>query len=392
MSAHRQKKDDGGCRLGDRDQTRSLEDARARTALHTLEMDLERTLAAFRLQAGLCKHLGSPFYAALMQLAHDDVAAGGPVRDLVRDFAGDPLRGFLPLRVLGGVHARVLAGAAPDLAAFYPTVGGEADGTAAWPSFRATIDRDIEQIRARLELAPQTNEVRRCAGLLAGFLQVARDTRLPLRLLEIGCSAGLNLQWSQFKYDLECWSWGDQSSALEIATRWRGAAPAVHDVEVEIAERRGCDVAPRPIDDDDAVRDLECFIWADQPRRLAQLRAGVEIARRDRPEIECAPAGDWLPDQLATTSSGSCTIVYHSSVWTYIPAAEQTRIKNTLEAAGRAATAAKPLAWLRAEDSENGATIELRLRVWPDGQETLLGEGHPHGRVVVWRPEPADAG
>jgi hypothetical protein len=41
----------------------------------------------------------------------------------------------------------------------------------------------------------QTNEPARSAGLLGGFLEIARRTGLALRLLEVGASAGLNLRF-----------------------------------------------------------------------------------------------------------------------------------------------------------------------------------------------------
>ncbi|MCP5056284.1 MAG: DUF2332 domain-containing protein [bacterium] len=350
-------------------------------------LDLERTLTAFRFQTGVCRYLGSPFYGELLQDAYDDLEAGGPLRDLVCDFNGDPLRGFLPLRILAGVHALVLEGAAPELAAFYPTVGGRADAAAAWSCFRAVVEQHGDRIRPWLEQTPQTNEVRRCAGLLGGFLQVAQQTRLPLRLLEIGCSAGLNLQWSRFRYELDSWSWGDPKAKVQITTSWQGEVPPLAAVEVEISERLGCDVAPRRVDSAAAARDLESFIWADQPERLAQLRAAIEVARSDPPQIEQASAGQWLPDRLAEPQAGVCNVVYHSSVWDYLSSAEQQTIQSAIEARGADATNERPLAWLRAEGSTDGTRIELRLRSWPDGGETLLGEGHPHGRAVVWRPE-----
>ena len=349
-------------------------------------MDWKRAETSFRLQAAICKYFGSDLYAGLMTRAHEDLVAGGPTADLVERFSGDPLRGFLALRVFGAVHARVLAGAAPELAAYYPTAGGRADPEAAWPAFLDVVARDRDALRERLERAPQTNEVRRCAGLLGGFLQIAAATDHPLHLLELGCSAGLNLQWNRFRYNLGAWEWGDEESSVEITTRWRGAVPddPVQWNSIQIAARQGCDLAPRSIDSEDALRDLECFVWADQPDRLNLLRAAVELARRDPPKIDRAAAGDWLPNALATVESGECAVVYHSSVWTYLPQSEQQQIVETLEAHGAGATRDRPLAWLRAEDSEDGTRIELRLRRWPGGDEQLLGEGHPHGTYVRW--------
>ena len=47
-----------------------------------------------------------------------------------------PTRGsspFVRLRVIGAVHKLVLSGAAPALAAHFPSVGGDGDAAAAWP-------------------------------------------------------------------------------------------------------------------------------------------------------------------------------------------------------------------------------------------------------------------
>ena len=49
---------------------------------------------------------------------------------------------------------------------------------------------------------PQTNEVRRSACLIGGFLTIARESGLPLRCFEVGASAGLNQLWDRFHYRL----------------------------------------------------------------------------------------------------------------------------------------------------------------------------------------------
>jgi hypothetical protein len=115
---------------------------------------------------------------------------------LVEDFDGDPLRGFLALRVLGAVHERALAGQAPELARHYPTLNGRPEWPAVWEAFRDVVSAQRDSQLPRLASFPQTNEVRRCAGLLGGFLEIARDTGLPLRLREIAASAGLHLRRS----------------------------------------------------------------------------------------------------------------------------------------------------------------------------------------------------
>ena len=347
-------------------------------------MPSETLVKAFKLQVGGCRLFGSPFYSELLQHALDDLVAGGAIAKLLADFHAEPVRAFLPLRLLGAVHALVLAGEAPELARFYPTAGGVADAGRAWPAFLGVVEECGEAIRARLGRFPQTNEVRRCGGLLGGFLTAAQESGLPLRVREIGCSAGLNLQWHRYFYQLGARTWGDPASPVRIAPEWQGPLPKL-DAEVAIESRAGCDLSPPRLADDETVRMLESFIWADQPDRLEQLRAAIRIARDDPPRVDEARAVEWLARELAEPARGTCTVVYHSAVWLYIERDEQAAIRELIEARGARATRDDPVAWLRHEDGEVVGTIEVRLRTWPGGEERLLGMGHPHGKRVEWR-------
>ena len=50
--------------------------------------------------------------------------------------------------MLGAVHERVLAGAAPELARFYPTRGGRPEFPAVWEAFRELVSTQREALRA----------------------------------------------------------------------------------------------------------------------------------------------------------------------------------------------------------------------------------------------------
>lgn len=340
-------------------------------------------VTAFRLQAGGCKLFGSPLYQRICEEALRDIERRGPVFRLIEDWEGDPLRGFLALRVLGAVHERVLLGEAPALARFYPSVGGTPEWPAVWQAFIDVVEGQAQALRPRLANFPQTNEVRRCGGLLGGFLEAAGETRLPLRLREVGCSAGLNLQWDRYRYALGPHRWGDVRSPVQIEAEWQGGPPRLG-APVEVASRAGCDLDPRDVEDDAQVRLLEAFVWPDQPERLEQLRAAVAVARRHPTRIERARAGDWLPRELAEDSDGECSVVYHSAFWLYLPPPEQDSLRAAIEARGAAATARNPLAWLRHEDAEAVGNIDIRLTLWPGGQDRILAHGHPHGRRIEW--------
>jgi hypothetical protein len=125
------------------------------------------------------------------------------------------------LRLMGAVHRLVLRGDAPELAAHYPSAGGRPGD--AWPVFVGVLRDHRDELRRLVKNPVQTNEPGRCVALLGGFLEVARVTGMPLRLLEVGASAGLNLRFDRYRYELGDERWGPEDSPLVI----RSASPAL---------------------------------------------------------------------------------------------------------------------------------------------------------------------
>src|SRR3954468_16464721 len=198
-------------------------------------------VSLFRGQADWCQRLGSPIYAQLLAKAADDLASGGPVARVVEPYLDRPFNFTHHLRLMGETHRLALTGEAPELAAHYPSTGGDGDAEAAWNAFIELVDqRDIT-----LERPVQTNEVGRTAALLGGFLTVAEQRGLGLRVLEIGASAGLNLRWDRFRYEAGDWAWGDAASPARIPCEYIGGRPPLP-ANVWVVERAGCD--PSPID------------------------------------------------------------------------------------------------------------------------------------------------
>jgi hypothetical protein len=345
---------------------------------------------AFNLQADACDVFGSPFSAALLRLAVQTSLADGPLARLLSPWSQrstrDLMAAAVPLRWLGCLHDLVLAEASPALGAAYPTPVRIGDADAAWAAADAAMTALPERFAAFLDHEPQTNEVRRSACLLPGFLTLAAETRLPLRLFEIGASAGLNQFWDRFHYDLgACGAWGDAGASVRLETRWTGPPPPL-DAPVAVVSRAACDRKPVDIRDSIARRRLKAFVWPDQFDRLARLDAALAVALEAGATVKSEDAVTWTA-RRAAPQAGTATVVYHSVFWQYLPAETQEALGRVIADLGARATADGPFAWLRMEPSPRSlADMELRLTLWPGGEERRLASVHPHGASVDWTP------
>ena len=337
----------------------------------------------FRWQAGWCGKLGSPLYEDLLDHAAADIERGGPVWDVLAGDAGDGdglLPGAQALRLMGAVHRLVLEGRAPELAAFYPSAGG-AVAAGARDVFVHVIEQQRDEVATLVGHPVQTNEPGRSAALMGGFLEVARQTGLPLRLLEVGASAGLNLRWDRYFYAAPSGSWGDATSPVRFDPAFAEGAPPLH-VHPDVAERRGCDPAPLDAGERGDQLTLMSYVWPDQDQRFRQLRGAIEVAASQPVEIDRANAVDWLEERLAEPAAGVATVVFHSVVMPYLGEQGIADLKRTIEAAGARATDDAPLAWLSMEAGEEQA--DVRLTTWPGGESRVLARATFHGPPVRW--------
>jgi hypothetical protein len=338
-----------------------------------------------RWQAGWCGRLGSPLYQDLLEHAAGDVERGGPAWSVLHAAgAGERtrslMRGEAALQLMGAVHRLVLEGRAPKLARFYPSAGGT-PGSGAAAALIDTVAQHGAVLPALMQRPVQTNEVGRSAALLVGFLTVADETGLPLRTLEIGASAGLNLRWDHYRYTGAAGEWGDPRSPVEIAEAFTGAAPPL-EVRPVVAERRGCDPAPLDPGAEETRLTLLSYTWPDQLRRFTQLRAALDFAPSVPVQVEGATAVEWLGDALAVPQPGVATVVFHSLVLPFLGEDGIAALWGTLEAAAARARPDAPLAWLSLEAGAEQA--DVRLMTWPGGDARLLAHASFHGPPVRW--------
>jgi hypothetical protein len=332
--------------------------------------------AQLQWQADACRMIGSELYAALLERAVADVGEGGPAWEILRGHEKDPRFSVLGLRLMGGVNRLVLTGREPDLAAAY----GAGDLTTAWDRFHDALRRNATELRDSLDRPVQTNEVARCAALIFGFLTVVAETGLPLRLLEVGASAGLNLRWNRFRYQADGFCWGSEDSPVELTFELAGKPPPDLPANVEIAGRQGCDASPiDPLTPEGRLA-LLTYIWPDQVDRITRMRAALEVAGTEPVSLDRELAAPWAKRTLAEPTPGTATVIYHSIVSQYLADEEREALFATIREAGDRAGAETPLAWLRMEPADDRANLDLTL--WPGGEDRRLARVGYHGSPV----------
>ncbi|HEU5270818.1 MAG TPA: DUF2332 domain-containing protein [Jatrophihabitans sp.] len=350
-----------------------------------------KTLAdRFRRHAAM---MPAGLYRCLMFAFADDFEAGGVVVEICRDWADAPTSAIVQLRLLGGIQRLVLAGRAPQLVRYYPNLGGDAPPEQAWADFEPVLRAHAEELRAALEIAPQTNEPGRAVPLLVGLFDAVRRSGLAtVRLLEVGASAGLNLLVDRFRISGQGWSYGPADSPLRLPDAVLGA---VAPVEFRLVSRRGCDLAPIDARSADGRLRLTSFVWPHDLHRYQRLQAALAIAADCPVTVDRAPAGEWLAGQLATApGDGVLTAVWHSITRQYWPGQEVAAVDAVLAEAGRRmpiahiAMESPVLASDPASDMRGYRPPQLTVRLAVPGGTTdrepvLLGTVADHGVPVT---------
>ncbi|UDY38013.1 DUF2332 domain-containing protein [Dermatobacter hominis] len=357
-------------------------------------------------QAIACDALGSPLWGRLLRVIAHDVLEEGPSWSVVRERADLRFGQAGPLRLVGAAHRLGLSGAAERWAALLPSCGGVApDDDASGDStlrdaWLALIDLHRDELVDGLGREVQTNEVGRAVAL--GYAHAVAlghrhvlEGAAPARLIELGCSGGLNLRLDHFRLDLSGAPGagtvlGDPDGAVRLAPEVRTPLePGV--VTVPLVERTGIDIGPIDPTTEDGRLTLLSFVWPDQLERFERLAAAIDVARQVpahvvQADVDGGRSTAHVLDGLLSRPAGPgvATIVQHSIVWQYIPTDQRPAVTSVIERAGRRATADAPLVWIRFEPDEWDRTrVAVWARRWPDGGDRLIAHGDFHGRWLA---------
>jgi hypothetical protein len=284
--------------------------------------------------------------------------------------------------LFGAVHMLLLGGAAHPLAAFYPSVGGEAPCEESWPAFVDFCQQFREEILVQVRTRRvQTNEVGRAGLLMPAMALAFQSFRQSLHLIELGCSAGLNLNLDRFRYEYSNGHVVGDASPVVIRTALRGHhtdAIALPTVLPTIADRLGIDIEPVDVNDRDAMLWTEALLWPSDLGRFERFRAAVELARQHPPTLRRGDGLDLLPQAIADVHAEHVPCIVHSHAIYQMDKAWREQFHTMINSLGSQCNLAHvELEWL---DDDPGP--QLHLTTWRDCMRTHrhLANCNPHGR------------
>lgn len=299
------------------------------------------------------------------------------------------------LLLLAALHHAALADPSLPHAAWYPAATDGArqpsDGAPSALALAYLVEHEGEVAGFLRDHRLQTNEIGRCAVLLPGFLDAAAFGR-PLRLLELGASAGLNLRFDRYHYRYQDGPGWGPTGGPQLASRAEGSAPrTLAPPTVDVVGRRGVDLAPLDPTDDADRRLLTSFVWADETDRIARLRAALDVARSTPAHLDRGDLIAWA-DEHGRAEPGVTTVLFHSQVRHLLSGEEAGRLGEAVERGLRSATADAPFVYL-AFEAPRGVPDDGSN--WPELTiGTSTGDGPPswrtvcsadwHGRWVRW--------
>lgn len=319
----------------------------------------------------------SPLYCSLTEA----IASDAEILNIASQArAGQPV----PNLLFAAVHYLLVEHPVQPLADYYATCTAEPeDPTKAFPLFKAfVLQRQREIVELLQTRLVQTNEVRRCACLFPAFMHALRMVDpLPIALLEIGCSAGLNLLWDRYRYayDDSGKEFGDRDSPTLITSEFLGKRPAGMDDSLpSVAHRIGIDLHPIDTSKPTEVNWLRALIWPEQHERRQLLEAAIR--RQQEVEFELR-TGDGFADIstiAAEIPADTLLCIFHTHVANQISREKREHFLETIRELGRH----RDLLHLY----NNLHDAHLRLQVFRKGILTrqTLANTDGHGRWLEW--------
>ncbi|WP_156740158.1 DUF2332 domain-containing protein [Occultella aeris] len=270
----------------------------------------------------------------------------------LRAVEGAPARKRRPPMILAALHDLALAGRAPALADAYAAGDGDAAARAAVDTLTAMADAVVSIVTGRQLRAEETG---RATVLYPAIAQAAQRVGAnAIGLIDIGCSAGLNLTVDRVGLTYGNGQvLGDVASPVQQSASIVGDRPLPELALPEVVARIGIDRDPMDVTDPDDARWLRACLAPDRPEQLARLDAEVALAASGPPVLLQGILPAMLPAAIARVPTHAVPVITSTWALSRLPLEGRRLFLDALdEAAGD-----RPVAWVSAEGVGVAPTI-----------------------------------
>jgi hypothetical protein len=346
-----------------------------------------------RTLAQVYRHFGETVAAGTSPLYERVAVALSESDQALRAIEAVPTRKRHPTVILAALHDLALAGGAPALAAAYAAADGDAAAGAAVDTLLRMTD---SVVAIAVRRPPRANEAGRCAVLYPAIAEAAwRAGANAVGLIDVGCSAGLNLNVDRVGITYSSGqSLGDPSSPVQLSSSIVGERPIPTRTMPEVVTRIGIDLDPVDVTDADDARWLRACLWPDQLEQVARLETEIALAATAPPLLLRGDAVEVMPDAFARVPADALPVVTTTWALSRFPLESRLRFLHRLD---EAATS-RAVAWVSAEgvgvapaiptlgDRRASGHSIIGLAVF--GQSALcaeaIGRCWSRGRMLAW--------
>ncbi|MGH3258269.1 MAG: DUF2332 domain-containing protein [Streptosporangiaceae bacterium] len=297
-----------------------------------------------RTLAQVYRHFGEVDSAGTSPLYERIAVALSESGEALRAIETAPARKRHPTVILAALHDLALAGRAPALAAAYAAADGE---TAAGAAIDTLLRMTDSAVAIAVRRRPRTNETGRGAVLYPAIAEAARRLGAKaIGLIDVGCSAGLNLNVDRVGITYSNGqSLGDPASPVQLSCSVVGDRPIPARAIPEVVTRIGVDLDPVDVTDSDDARWLRACLPPDRPEWAARLDAEMALAATAPPLLLRGDAFEVLPEAFARVPADALPVVTTTWALSRFPLESRPRLLHRL---GEAA-ADRAVAWVSVE-------------------------------------------
>ena len=225
----------------------------------------------------------------------------------------------------------------------------------------------------------QTNVVGRSALLMPSFGIIERHAQgRPFGLIDVGTSAGLNLNWDKYRYSYSSGrEFGPSDATVRLESEVKGGKfPDLPDQYPEVASRAGIDMNPIDLSNPADLLWSRSLIWPEHPQRARVFEAAASVLAQNPPALFAGDALDLLPGILETISDDAVPCVFHCHTLNQFTPQARESFRDIIETASESRT-------IYLVSAEGGTLV---VSGCSSGAWSVLAGANcdPHGRWVEW--------